>query len=62
MLIRSSRPLAASALGLALGAGCALLAPPARAEDASAVRIEIRSPRPGEDLSPATNTGSSWTP
>jgi Mg-chelatase subunit ChlD len=55
MLIHSSRPLAASALGLALGAGCALLAAPAAAEDATAVRIEIRSPRPGETIQNKTD-------
>ncbi len=50
MLIRSPRPSLALTLGLALGASFVALAPRSRAQDATPVQIEIRSPRPGETI------------
>ena len=47
----STWPLAALAFGSALAASCVvLLAPRALAQDSTSVKIEIRSPRPGETI------------
>ena len=50
MRIRSGRPFATLTLGLALGAAFIHPARRAGAQDANAVQIEIRSPRPGETI------------
>lgn len=50
MRIRIQRPLAAFSVGLALGAAGLGPGPRAHAQDANAVQIEIRSPRPGETI------------